>query len=149
MPLPIATNNPYAPYLQQSLYQGYQQMPMQAPSYVSPYQQQQPTNGIIQVNGPESAMQFSMAPNSTSPALFDNNGRVFYIVTTDGTGMKTLETFDYSKHVERQSAGADVVTRAELDSLTNRVSMLETSNGIHGQVQPAIPAASATEQPAQ
>ena len=68
------------------------------PTWQNPYMQpamqqyqpqvayQQPTNGIIKVNGRDSAMQYQLPPNSTSPALFDNGGRTFYIVSTDGTG---------------------------------------------------------------
>ena len=86
---------PYQPY--QSTWQNpytttnpYGQSPI-LPT-VQPYQQ--PVNGVIKVNGRDSAMQYQLPPNSTSPALFDNTGSCFYIVTTDGTGMKTVECFD-------------------------------------------------------
>lgn len=51
---------------------------------VQPYQQ--PVNGIIKVNGRDSAAQYQLPPNSMSPALFDRDGKTFYIVSTDGTG---------------------------------------------------------------
>ena len=49
---------------------------------------QQPVNGITKVNGRDSAMQYQLPPNSTSPALFDKDGTCFYVVSTDGTGAK-------------------------------------------------------------
>lgn len=74
--------NPYLPLTNQG---------QPVTTMVQPYQQ--PVNGIVKVNGRDSAMQYQLPPNSTSPALFDNSGSCFYIVTTDGidctTGEKT------------------------------------------------------------
>lgn len=80
MPYTPTWNNPYltGPYPQS-----------QVTPLMQPYQQ--PVNGVVKVNGRDSAMQYQLPPNSMSPALFDNNGKVFYIVSTDGTGMKTVE----------------------------------------------------------
>lgn len=105
-------------------------MPVQ-PTYTPP----QPTNGIIKVNGPNSALQYSLPPNSMSPALFDSNGQVFYVVSTDGTGTKTIETFDFSPHVEPQNDEKIYVTKAEFDKAITYIK--ETLNGIHGSVQSA------------
>jgi hypothetical protein len=118
------------PYLAQNPYQ------TMAPQQVPPMQYQQPFNGITRVNGRDSALQYQLPPNSMSPALFDNNGRTFYIVSTDGTGAKTVEAFDYSEHVEQaQTPTDDFVSRAEFDELSARVSMaLEALNGIQGPV---------------
>lgn len=106
---------------------------------VQPYQQ--PVNGVIKVNGRDSAMQYQLPPNSMSPALFDNNGKVFYIVSTDGTGMKTVEAFDYCPHVEEQPIqvdGAQFVSRAEFESFTAKVNAaLGALNGVHEPVSTA------------
>lgn len=103
---------------------------------VQPYQQ--PTNGIIKVNGPQSAMQYAMAPNSTSPALFDEGGTMFYVVSTDGTGTKTIETFDFSPHVEQSPMvvdGASFVSREEFDAFAARVNaVIGAGNGTDGTV---------------
>lgn len=59
----VQYQNPYLtnPYLVQNPYQP-----------VIPSQTyQQPVDGIVKVNGRESAMQYQLPPNSTSPALFD------------------------------------------------------------------------------
>ena len=112
-----------------------------AQQYGVPTQYQQPTNGVIKVNGRDSAMQYQLPPNSTSPALFDNNGKVFYVVSTDGTGMKTVETFDFSPHKDEQPVsidGAQFVSKAEYDQFVARVSAaLEALNGVHEPVRTA------------
>ena len=119
--------NPYLPLTNQ----GQPVSPM-----VQPYQQ--PVNGVIKVNGRDSAMQYQLPPNSTSPALFDNTGSCFYIVTTDGTGMKTVECFDFKPHVEQQPVqidGAQFVSKQEYDKFVAKVSAaLEAINGVHAAV---------------
>lgn len=125
-------NNPYLP-----------QLPTYQPPQVQPYQQ--PVNGVVKVNGRDSAMQYQLPPNSMSPALFDNNGKVFYIVSTDGTGMKTVEAFDFSPHKDEQPIqidGAQFVSRQEFESFTAKVNAaLGALNGVHESVPTAVPAA--------
>lgn len=129
--------NPYLPLTNQ----GQPVTPM-----VQPYQQ--PVNGVIKVNGRDSAMQYNLPPNSTSPALFDNSGTCFYIVSTDGTGMKTVECFDFTPHVEQEPVkidGAQFVSKAEYDQFVAKVSAaLEAINGVHESV-PAAGTASAAQ----
>ena len=129
-------NNPYLPQVQQPQYS-----PV-VPSVTSPYSQ--PVNGVIKVNGRDSAMQYQLPPNSMSPALFDNNGQTFYIVSTDGTGMKTVEAFDFTQHVDEkpvQIDGAQFVSKQEYDQFVAKVSAaLEAiNNGVHA----AVPATTA------
>jgi hypothetical protein len=108
---------------------------------------QQPVNGIVKVNGRDSALQYQLPPNSMSPALFDNNGSMFYIVSTDGTGMKTVEAFDFSPHKEQspvQIDGAQFVSRQEYDEFVAKVSAaLEVLNGVHAAVPTAVTAIAA------
>lgn len=122
--------NPYLPLTNQ----GQPVSPM-----VQPYQQ--PVNGVIKVNGRDSAMQYNLPPNSTSPALFDQSGTCFYIVSTDGTGMKTVECFDFTPHKDEQPVridGAQFVSRKEFDEFAAKVNaVLGASNGVHGPVQGA------------
>lgn len=123
-------NNPYLPLTNQ----GQPVTPM-----VQPYQQ--PVNGVIKVNGRDSAMQYQLPPNSMSPALFDNNGQTFYIVSTDGTGMKTVEAFDFTPHKDEQPIqidGAQFVSRQEFEDFTKRVNAaLGALNGVHEPVPTA------------
>lgn len=125
---PYATTNPYG----------------QNPIMPTVQQYQQPVNGVIKVNGRDSALQYQLPPNSMSPALFDNNGKVFYIVSTDGTGMKTVETFDFQPHKDERPIeidGAQFVSRDEFDKFVAKVSAaLGALNGVHEPV----PAASTT-----
>ena len=141
MPYNPTWNNPYLP-------QGATTLPFQQAQ--NPVMYQQPTNGITKVNGRDSALQYQLPPNSTSPALFDNNGKIFYIVSTDGTGMKTVEAFDFSPHKDEQPIkidGAQFVSRQEYDSFVAKVSAaLEAINGVHGPVS-AGSAANGTQGP--
>ena len=127
-------NNPYMAQTQQT-------MPVMQ-SY------QQPVNGIIKVNGRDSAMQYQLPPNSMSPALFDNNGQTFYIVSTDGTGMKTVEAFDFTPHKDEQPIkidGAQFVSRKEFEDFTAKVNAaLGALNGVHAAV-PTTGTADATK----
>lgn len=129
------------PYLSQNPYQ-----PVMPSQTVQPYQQ--PVNGVIKVNGRDSAMQYGhrLPPNSTSQPIFDNNGKVFYVVSTDGAGVPSIETFDFSPHVEQQPVqidGAQFVSRAEFDEFTKKVNAaLGAINGVHEPVPTAGTAAS-------
>lgn len=112
------------------------------PMTVQPYQQ--PVNGITKVNGRDSALQYPLPPNSMSQPLFDNNGKTFYIVSTDGAGGKTVEAFDFAPHVDSQPA--QPVSREEFDSLADKVNAaLGAINELHATVpEPsAKPASSA------
>lgn len=94
-----------------------------------------PTNGIVKVNGRDSAMQYNLPPNSMSPALFDNNGRTFYIVSTDGTGTKTIEAFDFSPHVEKQPVMENqYVSRQEFEDVITKLK--EAIDGVHEPIRP-------------
>lgn len=129
---------PYQPTWQNPYLQQVMGSPVNLP-YV-----QQPQNGIVKVNGRDSALQYQLPPNSMSPALFDQNGKVFYVVSTDGTGAKTVETFDFSPHVDEQPVsidGAEFVSRSEYDQFVAKVSAaLEAINGTNAAVQQAEPA---------
>lgn len=136
--------NPYAQgYGMQA--QTYQPSPQFA--YQQYQQPQQLRTRVTTVNGPASLMNLPMGPNEQSEAIFDVNGKVFYIVTTDGAAVKTWETFDYAPHAEPQAIevnGVRFESQEEYDTLVAKVGVaLEAINGIHGHVQPAAPAAAA------
>jgi hypothetical protein len=141
---------PYQPY--QSTWQNpflpqYNQgQPVQP--MIQPYQQ--PVNGITKVNGPQSAMQIQLPPNSTSQPLidasFDGKKGMMYVVSTDGTGTKSLEWFDFTVHVEEQPVqidGAQFVSRQEFDDFTKKVNAaIGAINGSNAAVPATVPAAS-------
>ena len=136
---------PYQPY--QSTWQNPYLPPNSTtlPYQAQPYQQ--PVNGIVKVNGRDSAMQYQLPPNSMSPALFDSNGKVFYVVSTDGTGTKSIETFDFTPHVEESPVvvdGVEFASKSELDELAAKVAVImEVINGSDATVSTADTASSA------
>ena len=125
MPYQSTWNNPYLPVNGTQSALGQSAIPaMQSQLATGWTQYQQPVNGVVKVNGRDSALQYQLPPNSMSPALFDNNGKTFYIVSTDGTGMKTVEAYDFTPHVEQQPVqidGAEFVSRKEFDEFTAKV----------------------------
>jgi len=135
-------------------YYGYQAQTPVTPSYpvipssvgglpsFSP-QQSVGMDGTVKVNSKESAHQYCqrMGPNSTSPAMFDTTHvGIMYIGTTDGAGVPTVETFDYSPHVDEPAQPAfdssQYVSRTELEDIVRQLRE-EISNGIHGPIQAA------------
>lgn len=135
---------PYQPYQSTWTNPYLPQLPTYQAPQVQPYQQ--PVNGVVKVNGRDSAMQYQLPPNSMSPALFDNNGKVFYIVSTDGTGAKTVEAFDFLPHKDEspvQIDGAQFVSRQEFEDFTAKVNAaLGALNGVHEPIPAtAVPAA--------
>lgn len=137
-------NNPYMP-------QNAVTLPYQAPQ-VQPYQQ--PVNGIVKVNGPQSAMQIQLPPNSTSQPLidagFDGKKGMMYVVSTDGTGTKSLEWYDFKVH-EKESPvvvdGVEFASKKELDELAAKVGVImEVIHGSNAAIS-ATGTANAVESP--
>lgn len=120
-------SNPYMP-------QNAVTLPYQAPQ-VQPYQQ--PVNGIVKVNGAQSAMQIQLPPNSTSQPLidagFDGKKGMMYVVSTDGTGTKSLEWYDFKVHENESPVvvdGVEFASKKELDELAAKVGVI--MEVIHG-----------------
>lgn len=145
------------PYIQPTQYTQPQYQQPQYTPYQHQYQQQQmpiqtQQSGLKKVYGPESALQIPMAPNSQSEPLFDYNGKVFYVVTSDAAGSKTLETFDYSPHKEQEpekSDNSNFISRNEFSEYMAKTdARLEAlSNGIYGQLSAAAESDGAANQP--
>lgn len=139
---------PYQPY--QSTWQNpflpqYNQgQPVQ--QIMQPYQQ--PVNGIVKVNGPQSAMQIQLPPNSTSQPLidagFDGKKGMMYVVSTDGTGTKSLEWYDFKVHENGSPVvvdGVEFASKKELDELAAKVGVImEVIHGSNATVPATVPA---------
>ena len=145
--------NPYLPINGPSSALGQSAIPAQQMQLANGWQQHwHPVGGALKVNGYQSALQFGrgMPPNCESDPLFDAAGGVFYVVTTDGAGVPSVDVIDYSPHVEQQPVkidGAEFVSRTEYDKFVAKVSAaLEAINGVHAAVSSA--AADAAAQPA-
>lgn len=108
----------YGPNFQQ--YSGYQT------GYQPTYQPalQQPTNGLVKVNGYESALQYPLPPNSTSPVLLHASEDTFYIKRTDASGVGTVEQYDFTPHVQVAPQPVSAVSREEFDQLSTKVEKL-------------------------
>ena len=74
-----------------------------------PTVQQQPSNGIVWVQGENAAKSYPVAPNTTV-MLLDSESSTFYLKTSDASGMPLpLRVFDYK---ERTQNGSNLPTNA-------------------------------------
>lgn len=112
---------------------GYQQVyPQNLPQQVQPqqYQQSPPqqNTGIQWVQGEAGAKSYLVAAG-TSVMLMDSEASVFYIKSTDATGMpQPLRVFDYKERSQQSSSNApqpfptqDFVTREELEKRLSEI----------------------------
>lgn len=147
-------NNPYMTTDPYSM----QRVPTSVPQYQPQYQLPQPVGAQAQpiqhvkVDGPAEAMnrfliQYpanQLVPGFVSDPLFDVNGRQFHTLSIEADGHRSLETFDFKKHVEipiSATSPDDYIQRKEFDDLVSKVnSIMGGQNGIHGPVQAAVPA---------
>lgn len=131
----MAFGNPYSPGYMPGYYQMGQQMPPPMPDQLAQlrqgYQtpaQQQPTP-IIWVQGEEGAKAYMVAAGN-SVLLMDSESSVFYIKSTDASGMpQPLRIFDYTERgkiapQKAETADGRFVTREEFDALRARFDAL-------------------------
>ena len=90
-------------------------------NYPSPSSQPQQSNGINWVQGEAGAKSYALAP-SQSILLVDSEKDVFYIKSTDASGMPMpLRIFDFkerittSKQENTQQSSTDYITRKEFE----------------------------------
>lgn len=90
-----------------------QQMPMQPSMQM---QQPQPqSNGIVWVQGESAAKSFPVAPNTTV-MLLDSEASVFYLKTSDASGMPLpLRVFDYKERTQNGSVLPTVTPNSDLN----------------------------------
>lgn len=80
-----------------------QQMPMQQPMQMQQPAPQPQSNGIVWVQGESAAKSFPVAPNTTV-MLLDSEASVFYLKTSDASGMPLpLRVFDYKERAQNPS----------------------------------------------
>ena len=122
MPYPYYSN--YQPYQYQS------PIPDHLTQLRQQYQppQQQSNNGIIWVQGEEGAKAYMVAPGN-SVFLMDSEAAVFYIKSSDASGMPMpLRIFDYTERAANKTPvqpsiapSEEYVTRQEFDALVARL----------------------------
>ena len=143
----MAYNNYYPSYYPGSFqngYQTYQGQQLTAPPQVQPQTQMQAasqtTNPITWVQGEAAAKSFPVAPG-TSVLLMDSEASVFYIKTSDASGMPLpLRTFDYAERVEAKSSqvqtpntiqngSPEYITRDEFEKRIAEIERVKHSEG--------------------
>lgn len=119
--------NSYFPQGYYPQYYGNQQMPQNAPNLAS-NTQQQINNQIIWVQGEAAAKAYPVA-SGQSVQLMDSEESVFYIKSTDQSGMpQPLRIFDYKERTSERSTPAaakntndDFVSRKEFEEFREDV----------------------------
>lgn len=119
--------NSYFPQQYYPQYYGNQQMPQNAPNLAS-NAQQQINNQIIWVQGEAAAKAYPVA-SGQSVQLMDSEDSVFYIKSTDQSGMpQPLRIFDYKERTSERSTPAaakntndDFVSRKEFEEFREDV----------------------------
>lgn len=131
----MAFGNPYQPGYMPSYYPMGQQMPPPMPDQLAQLRQgyqtpaQQQSTPIIWVQGEEGAKAYMVAAGN-SVLLMDSESSVFYIKSTDASGMpQPLRIFDYTERgkiapQKAETADGRFVTREEFDALRARFDAL-------------------------
>ena len=120
----------------------YTGFPATYPQYYPQYSQMSPTpmsgtspqqnNGMIWIQGVESAKAFQVAPNSTV-VLWDSEQQCCYIKSADASGMPSMRILDYTIRSEAprtaQNAlygnNTDIPTRQDLNALQGQIDALK------------------------
>ena len=97
--------------------------------YNYPYQpymaQQQPSSGIIWIQGEAAAKSYLVAPNTTVP-LWDSESQTIYIKSADAAGMPSMKVIDYTiRNTQQQPAAPAYATREDLDAVRTQLAALK------------------------
>ena len=111
--------------------QYYPQYSQMSPTQMSAPSQQQ-NNGMIWIQGVESAKAFQVAPNSTV-VLWDSEQQCCYIKSADASGMPSMRILDYTIRSEAprtaQNAlygnNTDIPTRQDLNAMQGQIDALK------------------------
>lgn len=117
--------------------------PQTYPQYYPQYQQAgtqmsspQQNNGMIWIQGVESAKAFQVAPNSTV-VLWDSEQQCCYIKSADASGMPSMRILDYTIRSEAPKTAqnalygnnTDIPTRQDLNALQGQIDALKQQIG--------------------
>lgn len=104
---PYYPNNGAMPDMLGQLRGQQMQQPMQQPA--------PPSNGIVWVQGESAAKSFPVAPNTTV-MLLDSESSVFYLKTSDASGMPLpLRVFDYKERTQTPSVLPTVAPNSDFN----------------------------------
>ncbi len=101
------------------------------PIYQPPQPSNQPSNGIIWVQGESGAKSYLVAPGNTV-MLMDSEGSKFYIKSADNAGMPTLRTFEFkecgaveAREKPLEDTKVQFATHDEIEALNGRIERVE------------------------
>jgi hypothetical protein len=100
--------------------------------YYQQYSYQQPNNGMIWIQGIESAKAYQVSPNSTV-VLWDSEQQCCYIKSADASGMPSMRILDYTirseapKTAQNALSGnnAQTPTREDINALQVQIDALK------------------------
>lgn len=75
---------------------------------------------LPKVNGQQSALQYRMNPNSRA-VLFDQNEDIFYIVTSDASGVNTVQAFSFTPYKPIEEKKPEYVTIEEFNRFKEEI----------------------------
>ena len=75
---------------------------------------------VPRVNGQSSALQYRMNPNSRA-VLFDANEDLFYIVTSDASGVNSVQAFSFAPYKPVEEQKPEYVTMEEFNRFKEEV----------------------------
>lgn len=106
--------------------------------YPATYQQYAPqSSGIVWVQGIEGAKAYPVGAGN-SVLLMDSEESIFYIKTTDQSGMPSpLRVFDYTERTEPKTSNVDLSGYITRDEFEKRISQLNKKEKRHeSTIQP-------------
>lgn len=100
--------------------------------YYQQYSYQQPNNGMIWIQGIESAKAYQVSPNSTV-VLWDSETQCCYIKSADASGMPSMRILDYTirseapKTAQNALSGnnAQIPTKEDINALQSQIDALK------------------------
>ena len=100
----------------------------------TPQNPPQSNQGLIWVQGESGAKAYLMVPNSTV-MLMDSEDSVFYLKSTDASGMPTLRTFDYKERIQNVQTSNVQAPQSEQKPLNEQFVTREEYNTICGKYE--------------
>lgn len=84
---------------------------------------------IIWANSEADARAHPVAPGC-SAQIMDRNEQIFYIKSTDASGMPIFRKFSYKEIIEQSAPSGDFVSRTEFNQLMEQLAALNRELGI-------------------
>lgn len=123
---PMTTWSNYPNTVSHNGYSGQYHMP-----YAPQQNVQRGMNNLLRVTGPESARAYPIGIDS-NVVLFDADNPIFYLVSSDDSGFKTMRTFRFVEETPVETAAepvkespADFATKDDMNALEGKLAKIE------------------------